>query len=103
VRLYVWAHGKRKNKTLKTKVEQVQWAASFLRGDAYARFKPYLTHYLGKRGTSGATMLSNNVEQQLLPLILTACRGHSGVYKYKSTFRASKVVMVCLSAPASTL
>jgi hypothetical protein len=33
---------------------------------------------------------SNNVEQQLLSLILTACRGHSGVNK--SPFRASQVV-----------
>jgi hypothetical protein len=32
----------------------------------------------------------NNVEQQLLPLIPTACRGHSGVNK--SPFRASQVV-----------
>jgi hypothetical protein len=35
-----------------------------------------------RRDTSG-----NNVEQQLLPLILTACRGHSGVNK--SPFRPS--------------
>ena len=48
----------------------------------------------------------NNLQQQLLPLILTACRGHSGVYvrstnTYKSPFRASQVVRAstCLSAP----
>jgi hypothetical protein len=27
-------------------MEEVMWAASFLRGDAYARFEPYMTHYL---------------------------------------------------------
>jgi hypothetical protein len=32
----------------------------------------------------------NNVEQQLLPLMLTACRGRSGVKR--SPFRASQVV-----------
>jgi hypothetical protein len=27
-------------------MEEIIWAVSFLRGDAYARFEPYITHYL---------------------------------------------------------
>jgi len=42
--------------------------------------KSALSSYLGHFG-------GNNVEQQLLPLLLTACRGHSGMNK--SPFRAS--------------
>jgi hypothetical protein len=43
----------------------------------------------------------NNVGQQLLPLMLTACRGDAGVTR--SPFRASQVSEACLSAPVSTL
>jgi len=46
MRTYLWADSKRKRPTLKTIPEQVMWAASYLRGDAYARFEPYITHYL---------------------------------------------------------
>src|ERR1700722_11266845 len=54
-RLYIWADERRKlkNRKIKTVVEQVMWAASYLRGDAYARFEPYVSHYLDK-GTAGA-------------------------------------------------
>ena len=48
VSLYIWADNKRKHRTLKTNAEQVLWAASYLRGDAYARFEPYMTHYMEK-------------------------------------------------------
>src|SRR5450755_3048902 len=49
VRLYIWNDGKRTKKTLKNITEEVIWAASFLRGDAYARFEPYLEHYLERK------------------------------------------------------
>src|SRR5450755_1345748 len=48
VRLYIWSDAKRTKKTLKNATEEVIWAASYLRGDAYARFEPYLEHYLEK-------------------------------------------------------
>jgi len=48
VRLYIWSDAKRTKKTLKNATEEVVWAASYLRGDAYARFEPYLEHYLEK-------------------------------------------------------
>jgi hypothetical protein len=53
INLYFWSDAKRKNRTLKTIPEQVMWAASYLRGDAYARFEPYMTHYL-VRGSQAA-------------------------------------------------
>ena len=50
VRLYIWSDVKRTKKTLKNITEKVIWAASFFRENAYARFEPYLKHYL-KRET----------------------------------------------------
>ena len=52
VRLYIWSDAKRIKKTLKNAIEEVVWAISYLRGDAYARFEPYLEHYLEKRSCS---------------------------------------------------
>jgi len=51
-RLYIWADMRKtlKNRSLKTQTECILWAASYLRGDAYARFEPYMTHYLDKGG-----------------------------------------------------
>ena len=46
--LYIWSDAKRIKKTLKNATEEVVWATSYLRGDAYARFEPYLEHYLEK-------------------------------------------------------
>jgi hypothetical protein len=40
VRLYIWADRRRETKTLKYTVDEVVWAASYLRGDAYARMEP---------------------------------------------------------------
>jgi len=48
-------------------------------------FRNLLSHTVSTGHFGGS-----NVEQQLLPLILTACRGHSGVNK--SPFRASHAV-----------
>jgi hypothetical protein len=48
VRLYIWSDSKRTRKTLKNATEKMVWAASFLRGDAYARFEPYMKHYLDR-------------------------------------------------------
>jgi hypothetical protein len=49
----------------------------------------------GQRGRNGpGHFRGNNVEQQLLPLILTACRGHSGVNK--NPFRAARAI-ICVS------
>jgi hypothetical protein len=48
MRLCLWADVKRKKKTLITVLEQVMWAASFLRKDIYARFEPYISYYLDK-------------------------------------------------------
>src|SRR5450755_2521030 len=50
VRFYIWNDGKRTKKTLKNITEKVVWAASFFRGNAYARFESYLEHYL-ERGS----------------------------------------------------
>jgi hypothetical protein len=52
VRLYIWNDAKRTKKTLKNATEEVVWAASYLKGDAYARFEPYLEHYLEKGSCS---------------------------------------------------
>jgi hypothetical protein len=46
VRLYIWSDFKRTRKTLKNATEEVVWAASFLRENAYARFEPYMEYYL---------------------------------------------------------
>ena len=46
VRLYIWNDNKRTKKTLKNATEEMIWAISYLRGDAYRRFEPYLEHYL---------------------------------------------------------
>jgi hypothetical protein len=48
VRLYIWSDFKRTRKTLKNVTEKVVWAVSFFRGDAYARFEPYMEHYLDR-------------------------------------------------------
>jgi hypothetical protein len=48
VRLYLWSDSKRTPRALKTLPEQVMWAASYLRGEAFARFEPYIAHYLEK-------------------------------------------------------
>jgi Retrotransposon gag protein len=50
--LAVWADNKREkpNRIIKTIPEQVTWAASFLAGDTYKSFEPYITHFLSKRG-----------------------------------------------------
>ena len=50
VRLYIWNDAKRTKKTLKNITEEVIWAVSFFRDNAYARFEPYLEYYL-ERGT----------------------------------------------------
>jgi hypothetical protein len=60
VRMYLWSDSKRKTRTLKTLPEEVMWAASYLRGDAYARFEPYMTHYLDK---GNATLCSAEVKK----------------------------------------
>ena len=49
VRLYIWSDSKRTRKTLKNTTEEMVWAASFFRGDAYARFEPYMEHYLDRK------------------------------------------------------
>jgi hypothetical protein len=49
VRLYIWSDSKRTRKTLKNTTEKVVWAASFLKGNAYARFEPYMEHYLDRK------------------------------------------------------
>jgi hypothetical protein len=49
VRLYIWSDSKRTKKTLKNATEKVIWAASFLRENAYARFEPYMEHYLDRK------------------------------------------------------
>lgn len=48
VRLYIWSEAKRPagQKEFAQVGDPVMWAASYLRGDAYARFEPYLTHRL---------------------------------------------------------
>jgi hypothetical protein len=50
VRLFIWADNKRTygKKMFKTVPEQVAWAASYLQGNAYRSFEPYLTQYLNK-------------------------------------------------------
>jgi hypothetical protein len=50
VRLFIWADNKRsiQKKMFKTVPEQVAWAASYLQGNAYRSFEPYLTQYLNK-------------------------------------------------------
>jgi hypothetical protein len=48
VRLYIWSDFKRTRKILKNATEEVIWAASFLRGNVYARFEPYIEHYLDR-------------------------------------------------------
>src|SRR5450755_2305857 len=48
VRLYIWSDAKRIKKTLKNATEEVVWAVLYFRGDAYARFEPYLEYYLEK-------------------------------------------------------
>jgi hypothetical protein len=48
VRLYIWSDSKRTKKTLKNATEKVVWAVSFLRGDVYARFEPYMKYYLDR-------------------------------------------------------
>jgi Retrotransposon gag protein len=60
IRTYWWADDKRKDRALKTVPEKVMWAASFLRGDAYARFEPYITHYLDK---GNANLCSEEVKK----------------------------------------
>ena len=60
IRTYWWADDKRKDRALKTVPEKVMWAASFLRGDAYARFEPYITHYLDK---GNANLCSDEVKK----------------------------------------
>jgi hypothetical protein len=50
VRLYIWNDNKRTRKTLKNATEKIVWAVSFLKENAYARFEPYLEHYL-ERGS----------------------------------------------------
>jgi hypothetical protein len=46
VRLYIWSDFKCIRKTLKNATEEMVWVASFFRGDVYARFEPYMEHYL---------------------------------------------------------
>jgi hypothetical protein len=65
IRLYIWSDGKKKNRNLKLVPEQVMWAASYLRGDAYARFEPYMTHYLDK---GNANSCSDEVKKVFLSL-----------------------------------
>src|SRR5450755_4714433 len=48
VRLYIWNDIKRTRKILKNITEEVVWAVSYLRKNAYARFEFYLKHYLEK-------------------------------------------------------
>jgi hypothetical protein len=60
VSMYIWSDNKRKVRSLKTVPEQVMWAASYLRGDAYARFEPYMSHYLEK---GNATLCSPEVKK----------------------------------------
>jgi hypothetical protein len=49
--LAVWTNNKKKkpNRIIKTVLEQMAWAASFLTGDTYKNFKPYITHFLSKK------------------------------------------------------
>jgi hypothetical protein len=49
VRLYIWSDFKRTRKTLKNVTEEMVWAASFFKGDVYARFELYMEYYLDQR------------------------------------------------------
>ena len=48
VRIYYWAEKKRPSgqREFTKTPDKILWAASFLRGEAYTRFEPYLTSYL---------------------------------------------------------
>jgi hypothetical protein len=57
VRLYLWNDFKRILRTFKTLLEQVIWAAFYLRGEAFARFKPYIAHYLKRGNTADCDLM----------------------------------------------
>jgi hypothetical protein len=48
IKLGIWADSKRpaEKKLMRYTEDQVLWAASFLRGDAYMRMEPYISHRL---------------------------------------------------------
>jgi hypothetical protein len=61
VRLYLWSDSKRIPKALKTLPEQVIWVAFYLRNEAFARFEPYIAHYLEKKSVADCDLIITKI------------------------------------------
>jgi hypothetical protein len=57
IRLYLWNDFKRILKIFKTLPEQMMWAASYLRKEAFARFEPYIAYYLEKGSVADCDLI----------------------------------------------
>jgi hypothetical protein len=87
VRLCAWADLKRpaEKRIMRYSDEQILWAASYLRGDAYLRINPYITARLEAEGINTCTNKIKKVMNTLNQFLKVLAQSYKNLNKIRTS------------------